>query len=241
MADVTEDVAETQQDVQTEDQQEQQAEVVPDPKVLQEQLDKAKAEKLTLERALTRQGHELGEQRKLIDRVLLSQVGQHKEEKADFFADPDKAIDQKILSNPAIQALAQNAESLKQHTMHATLKAKHPDYAEVSKDEGFLKWVGDSRVRTDLFLRADKGYDFDCADELLTTWKERRAATAEVKKQTEQKNEEALKTAKVNTGNAGVAGKKTFSRIELMRMKTADPEKYNSLNVSQLYADGRVK
>jgi hypothetical protein len=240
---MAEDVAATQQDVQTEETQETQVENAPDPKVLQAELDKVKTEKLTLERALTRQGHELGEQRKLIDKVLLTQVGQRKEEKADFFADPERAIDQKILSNPAIQALAQNAESLKQHTMVATLKAKHPDYVEVSKSDDFLKWVGDSKVRTDLFLRADKGYDFDCADELLSNWKERKAATktAEIKTQAEQQNSEALKTAKVNTGNAGVAGKKTFSRMDLMRMKTSDPEKYNSLNVSQLYAEGRVK
>lgn len=234
-----EDVAAEQQDVQT---QEQVTEQAPDPKALQAQLDKAQAEKLTLERALTRQGHELGEQRKLIDRVLLNQVGP-KKEKTDFFAEPDKAVQEAILGNPVIQALAQNADTLKQTTMVATLRAKHPDYVEVSKSEPFLKWVGDSKVRTDLFLRADKGYDFDCADELLTTWKERQtiAKTAKAEQEVKQQNDENLKTAKVTTGNAGVAGKKTFSRMELMRLKTSDPEKYNSLNVSELYAQGRVK
>lgn len=238
---MADDVAATQQDDQvTDETQETQG---PDPKALQAELDQAKADKLKLERALTRQGHELGEQRKLIDKVLMNQVNQTKEEKADFFADPEKAIDQKILSNPAIQALAQNAESLKQHTMMATLKAKHPDYQEVSKDENFLKWIGESRVRSDLYVRADKGYDFDCADELLNTWKERQsiAKTAKAEQETKQTNAEALKTAKVDTGNAGVAGKKSYSRMDLMRLKTSDPEKYNSLNVSQLYAEGRVK
>lgn len=237
---MADDVAATQQDDQV---TEETQEIVPDPKALQAELDQAKADKLKLERALTRQGHELGEQRKLIDKVLMNQVNQTKEEKADFFADPEKAIDQKILSNPAIQALAQNAESLKQHTMIATLKAKHPDYQELSKDENFLKWVGDSRVRADLYVRADKGYDFDCADELLTTWKERQsiAKTAKAEQETKQKTDEALKTAKVDTGNAGVTGKKNYSRMDLMRLKTSDPEKYNSLNVSQLYAEGRVK
>lgn len=233
---MAEDVATESQDVQ-----ETTEEAAPDPKALQEALSKAQAEKLTLERALTRQGHELGEQRKLIDRVLLTQV-QPKEEKADFFANPDLAVDQRIASNPAIQALAHNAENLKKQTMVSTLKAKHPDYQEVVKNDDFQKWVGESRVRTDLFLRADKGYDFDCADELLGTWKDRQtiAKTAQAQEQSKQSTDEALKTAKVNTGNAGVAGKKNFSRMDLMRLKTSDPEKYNSLNVSQLYAQGRV-
>lgn len=237
---MADDVAATQQDDQVVTEETQQAE--PDAKALQEALDKSNADKLKLERALTRQGHELGEQRKLIDRVLLTQVNQ-KEEKPDFFADPERAIDAKILSNPAIQALAQNAESLKKSTMVATLKAKHPDYQEVSKDDAFLKWIGESKVRSDLYMRADAGYDFDCADELLSTWKERQtiAKTAKVEQEAKQKNEEALRTAKVDTGNAGVAGKKTFSRMELMRLKTSDPEKYNSLNVAELYAQGRVK
>lgn len=235
---MAEDVAEGQ-DVQTEEITE---EVAPDPKALQEQLSKAQAEKLTLERALTRQGHELGEQRKLIDRVLLTQVGP-KEEKADFFADPDKAIDQKILANPAIQALAHNAENLQKQTMVAALRAKHPDYMDVAKANDFQTWVGESKVRTDLFLRADKGYDFDCADELLSNWKERQtiAKTARAEQQSKQSNDEALKTAKVDTGNAGVTGKKNYSRVDLMRLKTSDPEKYNALNVSKLYAEGRVK
>jgi len=237
---MADDVAATQQDDQeTQDDTQQQQ---PDPKVLQEALEKANAEKLKLERALTRQGHELGEQRKLIDRVLLTQVGP-KEEKADFFADPDKAIDQKILSNPAIQALAQNAETLKKQTMVATLRAKHPDYQEVAKSDEFLKWIGESPKAQHLYAQADGGYDFEAADFLLTTWKERQtiAKTAKAEQQTQQKNDEALKTAKVDTGNAGVSGKKIYSRMDLMRLKTSDPEKYNSLNVSELYAQGRVK
>ena len=234
-----EDVAIEPQDVQ----QTTETEVAPEVKALQDELTKAKADKLTLERALTRQGHELGEQRKLIDKVLLNQVEKPKEEKPDFFADPDKAVDAKIASSPAIQAIAENARIMKQQAMAATLRAKHPDYQDVVKDEAFQKWVGDSKVRSNLFLQADRDYDFDCADELLSTWKERQAIakTAKATEEAKQKNEENLKTAKVDTGNAGVAGKKSYSRIELMRLKTADPEKYNSLNVSQLYAEGRVK
>lgn len=239
---MADDVAATQQDDQ-ETGTETQTENAPDPKELQTQLDKAKAEKLTLERALTRQGHELGEQRKLIDRVLLAQVGQRQEEKPDFFADPEKAIDAKILSNPAIQALAHNAESLKKHTLTAALKAKHPDFREISQSEEFMKWVGNSPKAAELYAQANDGYDFNAADFLLDTWKERQAIakTAKVEQQTKQKNDEALRTAKVDTGNAGVVGKKTFSRMDLMRLKTSDPEKYNSLNVSELYAQGRVK
>ena len=80
------------------------------------------------------------------------------------------------------------------------------------------------------------------ANELLTTWKERKeiAKTAEVKKEQEQRTDEDLKAAKVHTGT-GVSGKKMYNKLDLARLKLRDPEAYQALNVSQLYAQGRVK
>ena len=37
----------------------------------------------------------------------------------------------------------------------------------------FAEWIQASKIRTQLFVQADKQYDYDAADELFTAWKER--------------------------------------------------------------------
>ena len=49
-----------------------------------------------------------------------------------------------------------------------------------------------------------------------------------------------LSKAKVHSGS-GTTGKKTYSRLELIRLKQSDPEAYRQMNVAELYASGRVR
>lgn len=215
----------------------------PTAEQLQASLAVETAARLKLEQALTRQGRELGEYRKMADAALRRDVqnGGKKDEKIDLFADPDKAMAQAIEQHPAVRNLATASAQMAQQTMTANLKAAHPDFEKTVKDDAFIKWVGDSKVRSELYVRGDQNYDFDAANELLSTWKERQALSTTAQQSTQDRTASDLKAAKVTTGTAAAGSKKMYSRLDLMRLRTADPEKYNALNVQQLYMNGQVK
>lgn len=204
-------------------------------------LEKAETERKKLEQALSKQGYELGELRKLTDSILKDGISQKKEEPVDFFADPDKAVNQKIAASPQIKELMKSANEAKQAAAILHLKSEHPDYQVIVASDEFQSWIDKSKVRKALFQAAHSHYDIDAAEELLSTWKERQGFLKKAKDDVEEETKTKLKDAKVDTGNSGVSGKKVYSRIELMRLKTSDPDKYNSLNVVKLYQEGRVK
>jgi|307.fasta_scaffold02677_3 hypothetical protein len=239
--DVAAKPAEGTQEQQKDDQEQEQQEESPEVKQLKADLAKANQGKLSLERALTRQGHELSEQRRLIERVLLTQAAGKQEQPVDFFADPKTAVAQSINEHPTVQGLAQAAQALRQQQMAAQLKASHPDYMEVARGEEFLKWIGTSAKRAKLYLDADQGYDYEAADYLLSEWKDRQAVRTKLEADEKKKNAEALKAAKVDTGSASAGGKKVWNAEDLRQLKIKDPDKYSSLNVAQLYAEGRVR
>ena len=197
--------------------------------------------RLEKERSLTKQGFEVGQLRKVVDDHLLT--GKKQEEPpVDFFEDPDKAVDTKITSNPKIQELESKLTQIQQLESLNKLKAEHPDYADIVQQKEFQDWVGKSKVRTRLLQEADQLYDYDSANELLETWKERTGnqKNAEAKAQQEVKTKSDLSKAKVHAGGAN-AGSKTYTRLELINMKNSDPELYRSLNVTELYRSGRVR
>lgn len=197
--------------------------------------------RLEKERSLTKQGFEVGQLRKVVDDHLLA--GKKQEEPpVDFFEDPDKAVDTKITSNPKIQELESKLTQIQQLESLNKLKAEHPDYAEIVQQKEFQDWVGKSKIRTRLLQEADQLYDYDSANELLETWKERTGnqKNAEAKAQQQVKTKSDLSKAKVHSGGAN-AGSKTYTRLELINMKNSNPELYNSLNVEELYKTGRVR
>ena len=105
--------------------------------------------------------------------VTQKQQAPEVEEDIDFFTDPEKAISRAISKHPKVQQAEQMAVRSAQAEVMASLKANHPDYVEIIKDNSFAEWIGKSKVRKELFSRADRNYDYDAADELLSTWKER--------------------------------------------------------------------
>ena len=90
-------------------------------------------------------------------------------------------------------------------------------------------------------------YDFDSANELLTTWKERQmiSKTKEVNADKKSKRTVAMKAGEGVSRASGesTAGKKIYRRADLIRLKTTDPTRYDNLadEIYQAYAEGRVK
>ncbi len=208
-----------------------------------------------LEQELGRKSQEIGELRQLSDSFLKAEISRNDgqtslqsensngETESDFFEDPSKAVNSLIENHPKFQEF-QARQS--QDTSKGQLEQTHPDYIDIVQDSNFQDWVKASKFRVDLFEQADK-YDYAAADELLTHWKERSMIdkTAEVKEQQKATRKKNLKAGKTESrvSSESTAGKKTYRRADLIRLKQNDPTRYADLadEIFNAYAEGRVK
>lgn len=208
------------------------------------------------EKAYGRTGSEVGELRKIVDTYITKQLVEStpppKVEKEDdeeldstqLFVDPDKYLDTKLKNHPAIKALEEDRLKAERKANQSRLEQKHPDYKDIIQDNAFAEWIQASKVRTRLFIEADRGYDADAADELLSTWKERKAlatATAEADKSTRKKEIKHASTGNAR-GSQAPASKKMYRRSDIMNLMTRDPERYQQLSaeILEAYRDKRV-
>lgn len=110
-------------------------------------------------------------------------------------------------------------------------------------NSGFQEWVKASKVRTQLFQQADN-YDFDAANELLSTYKElRQVRQKTVEAVDNTARDKLLKAVSVDTGGSGESSQKVFRRADLIRLKMRDPAKYEAMSdeIMAAYQSGRVK
>ena len=204
-----------------------------------------------LEKELGRKGQEIGELRKLTDSYLQSQISSQSQqtttsEPADFYDNPEEAVRQIIDNHPRFKEFSEQTQQQQAALTAQQLEKAHPDFQEVITDGGFQEWINGSKVRQRLYKEADS-YDFDAANELLTTWKERQmiSKTKEVNESKKTKRDVAMKTGEGVSRASGesTAGKKIYRRADLIRLKQTDPKRYQSLEdeIYEAYAEGRVK
>jgi len=199
---------------------------------------------------IDRQGKEVGEIRKLADELIKQNLSSNKQPikeeapEVDFFENPKEAIRQTVDNHPDVVAGRQAAHDFKRMQIQQKLTQEHPDYGQVASDPDFANWVKSSPVRINLFAKADGEFDYDSANELLTTYKQLRGIKA---KQTsdagETQRKTNLKAAGVDVGGSGESGKRVYRRADLIRLKMTDPNRYEALSdeIMQAYAEGRVK
>ena len=124
------------------------------------------------------------------------------------------------------------------------ISVAHPDFQEIVADQTFMDWVGKSQARVKKLKQADQ-FDFDAADDLFTTWKERLELIGQAKAGTDIERKNSLKSG--SNGGARGSGegskKKFFKRSELLHMMQHEPDRYlaNSDAITQAYAEGRVR
>ena len=211
-----------------------------------------------LEQELGRKSQEIGELRQLSDSFLKAEISRNDgqtslqsensngETESDFFEDPSKAVNSLIENHPKFQEFQKFQARQSQDTSKAQLEQTHPDYVDIVQDSNFQDWVKASTFRTDLFQQADR-YNYAAADELLTHWKERSMIdkTAEVKEKQKATRKKNLKAGKTESrvSSESTAGKKTYRRADLIRLKQNDPTRYADLSdeIFNAYAEGRVK
>jgi hypothetical protein len=200
------------------------------------------------EKLLGRQSSEVGELRKLVDNFILSQSQAAKpteEDDVDFFEDPQKAVEAAIAKHPKVKQAEQMAQALRQQGAKSRLQSEHPDFQDIIGNEAFLNWVGDSKVRTELYRRADRAYDYDAANELLSTWKERQRVVQQTKEVEEKEIKRARKAAATGGGKGGGEGRsrKVYRRADIINLMQNDPARYLELadEITAAYSEGRVK
>lgn len=201
------------------------------------------------EKLIGKQAQEVGEVRKLADDLIKQTLSKptaptEVEPEIDFFEDPKKAVNKTLETHPDILAARQAAQEMKKMQIQHRLVTEHPDFQQIVQDAGFAEWVKQSPVRLQLYSKADSEYDFDSANELLSTYKALK--NIQQQKQVEQAKkvtESSLKAAAVDTGGTGETSKRVYRRADLIRLRMTDPERYNALEneIMAAYAEGRVK
>lgn len=203
------------------------------------------------EKLIGRQAQEVGEVRRLADELIKQQLSTkqttqppQETNEIDFFEDPQKHLNNAVSNHPDVVAAKQAALQLKQLQTQAMLQKKHPDFADVVKDGEFIEWVNSSPMRLNIYAMANANYDFNAADELLSTFKQIR--TSKTQKTTDAGNavrKQNLTAAAVDVGGTGESSKKVYRRADLIRLRMNDPARYEALEpeIRQAYAEGRVK
>jgi hypothetical protein len=133
---------------------------------------------------------------------------------------------------------------MQQLQTQAALAKKHPDFAQVVQDPEFVNWIKASPMRINMYALADAQYDFNAADELISTFKQIRGArTNETVSTGQQVRAKDMKAASVDVGGTGESSKKVYRRADLIRLKMTDPNRYEALQpeIMAAYAEGRVK
>lgn len=208
------------------------------------------------EKMMGKHSSEVGELRSIVDSFIKTQLKSTEQEQPtsaqqtldelDFYTDPKKAVEKAIESNPYVQEAQKLTVEMKRQAVHTKLQQAHPDYMNIAQDSAFLDWVKSSPIRTRLLVEADQRYDFDAANELLSTWKERNTAVAQTKQIAEQDRKQALKSANTGSqtrGSAEVVSKKVYRRADLINLLQTNPDRYYAMSdeIQRAYLEGRVK
>jgi hypothetical protein len=208
------------------------------------------------EKLIGRQANEVYEVRSLADQLLKQQLETQARTQApieesledDFFVDPAKAVNRQVEKHPAVIEARQAALEMKKMKTAQQLSAKHPDFTVIAQDAGFQDWVKSSQIRLNLFAKADAQYDFEAADELLSTYKELKQIkqhnqTVKTEAADSKAQDAALRAASVDIGGGGETSRKVYRRADLIKLRMTDPDRYMQMSdeIMDAYASGRVK
>ena len=196
------------------------------------------------EKELSRQGNELGETRKINDRLLETlntpkPVQEQEQQTYDWDYEPDKAAAE--LVSKEVGAIKNELDSFKQQQAVEQFKAKYPNFEQDASSQEFLDWVQSSQYRTNLYQRNHNGIDLVAAEELMLGWADAKNTSSSTQ---EQKRQEQLKAATMEKGaSSGSGRKKIWDRKYIRELMRNDPATYKAQydEIQAAYAEGRVK
>ena len=201
------------------------------------------------ERLIGKQGSEVGELRKVVDDFISTQTSKESQTEIeetspeDYLDNPQKHVKKQIDSHPAIKEAQDAAKQMKRTATLTRLNSEYPKLEEIVQDPNFAEWINASKVRSELYNRAEVNFDYDSAKELLTTWTEKQERVAKVAETSKIDKDNQLKAASVGSkGNNEPVSKKKYRRSDIIKLMQTDPDKYDSLSdeIMLAYQEGRV-
>ena len=208
------------------------------------------------EKLIGKQANEVGDVRReaaevraLADELIKQNLSSkqqpiEKEPEVDFFENPQEAVRRTVDNHPDVLAARQAGQDFKKMQIQQKLAQEHPDFGQIAQDADFVNWVKSSPIRLNLYAKADGEFDYDSANELLSTYKQLRGVkTRQTNEAGETQRKSSLKAAGVDVGGSGESGKRVYRRADLIRLKMTDPDRYEALSgeIMQAYQDGRVR
>tara|TARA_R110000803_G_scaffold160209_1_gene224208 strand:+ start:133 stop:921 length:789 start_codon:yes stop_codon:yes gene_type:complete len=206
------------------------------------------------EKLLGRQSSEVGELRQVVDSYIQTQLSTQQAptqqqddtvDEVDFFSDPESAIKRAIDNHPKIREAEAVSNEYKKSNALTQLQANHPEMKEILQDSKFSDWIKASKIRTQLFVQADKQFDYEAANELFSLWKERKQVVQQTANLEQQERKQAVKKASTGnaTGSAERGTRKIYRRADIIKLMKTDPERYQALSdeIMKAYQEGRVK
>ncbi len=204
------------------------------------------------EKLLGRQSSEVGELRQVVDSYIQTQLSnqqapqqQETVDEVDFFSDPEEAVKRAIDNHPKIREAENISKQYQKTTALSQLQKDHPDMQNILTDDKFAEWIKGSKIRTQLYVQADKQYDYEAAHELFTLWKERKQVVQQTANAEKQGRKQAVKNASTGsaTGSSETKTRKIYRRADIIKLMRTDPERYQSLSdeIMKAYQEGRVR
>lgn len=201
------------------------------------------------EKLIGKQGSEVGELRKVVDDFIKTQTSKDLKTQEpeysdeDFFIEPQNAINRAINNHPAVKEAQQASAQMKKQEVLSKLSSEFPDLTDTVQNPAFVEWIKGSRVRTELFARAESNFDYDSAKELLSTWKDKQEVTKKVTETSKLDRDNQLKAADVGTSNSSESvSKKKYRRSDIIKLMQSDPDRYDAMSseIMAAYREGRV-
>lgn len=201
------------------------------------------------EKAIGRQGQELGDLRRVVDDILVKQAEiitkKEPPQEVDFFADPKAAVAQAIESHPVVTELNKQTAAAKRAASQAELLRRHSDAYDLISDPDFIKYATETPTRRALLQQADSNMDVEAADELFTSYKERKALVQQTVQSEKNSRSSAVQAA--STGSSRVSTeqtntKKKYRRADIIKLMREDPARYEALagEIRKAYSENRV-
>jgi hypothetical protein len=201
------------------------------------------------EKLIGKQGSEVGELRKVVDDFISTQTSKASQTEVeesnpvDFIENPKEHVKKEIDNHPAIKEAQDAAKQMKRTATLTKLNAEYPELEKIVQDPNFAEWINGSKVRSELYNRAEVHFDYDSAKELLTNWTDKQERIAKVAETSKIDKDNQLKAASVGSkGNNEPVSKKKYRRSDIINLMQTDPDKYDALSdeIMLAYQEGRV-
>lgn len=205
------------------------------------------------ERALSRQGNEAGELRRLADAIITGQTQNNAKKEAvkplnvqTLLDDPEQALTQALERSPVAQrqqTQEQRLNELEGQISYNEFVSKHTNYQEDASSPEFLKWVQKNHIRSQLAIRADK-HDYRAAKDLFDLWDEYKEVAnvddkvADIQQQRQDKLNK-VRTTRSAASEGRVVAKYSRAKLMALRMRVQDgePDALAKWNDPQFQAD----